>query len=99
MSYYPKKGMYRDENGVARFSNEATAPGWTGKELYTGTVVRKVLNGKDEVIMKDKQTALVYARPEEVASKVFAQCPSPYTGGEGRLVTDAWYQKAESLQK
>lgn len=99
MSYHPKKGFHRDENGMVRFDVEATMPSGNGKEWHTGTIVRKVLNGKDEVILKDRQTAHVYARPEEVAAKIFTQCPSPFTGGEGRLVTDSWYERSKPDQK
>lgn len=99
MSYNPKKGFHRDEHGMIRFDVEASMPTSTGKEWHTGTIVRKVLNGKDEVIAKDKQVCQVYARPEEVAAKIFTQCPSPFKGTEGRLMTDSWYERSKPDQK
>lgn len=83
MSYYPNKKMYRDENGVDRFLDPGTAPpAGKAKRWFRGEVVRKLYNGKDEVIKKSRQVANVFAFEDEVPGLVACQCPDPFQGVE-----------------
>ena len=94
MSYFPKKGMYRDDNGVARFVDGGhPSAGPVGKQWFRGEVVRRQYDGKGEVTRKNKQAATVFAREAEVAGYLFARCPDPWSGSDGgRTTVEVYYE-------
>ena len=80
MSYYPKKGMHRDKHGIAVFDQQ---PRWDwpqAKRWFRAEVVRVVLDGRGEVVRRNKQAAAVYAVEEEAAGLALRQCPDPWPG-------------------
>lgn len=100
MSYYPKKGMYRESTGVARFEDPGTMPEpAAGKRWYHVEVVRRAYNGKGEVVRKNRQTASVFCREEEAVGMGTRRCPDPGMG-EGDVRTNVYYRpllKEDSL--
>ena len=94
MSYYPKKGMYRDENGVNRFVSPGEgSAGPVGKRWWLAEVVRRAFNGKDEVIRKNRQETAVFAREEDVVGLAMRRCPDPWPGQDAsRTQTNAYFR-------
>lgn len=95
-----KKGMWVDGE-VTRFNAPGTAfePG-RGKSWFRGSVVRTQYDGKGEVIRRDKQTATVFAREDEVAGYLSARCPDPFIGMDAsESKTKVFYEALGSEDK
>lgn len=82
MSYYPKKGMYRDDNGVARFKAPGLDPGVPTKRFYTVERTIKVLNSKGEVVRKSRQSTEVFAHEADAIGMAMRRMPYPWPGQE-----------------
>lgn len=81
MSYFPKKGMYRDAAGVNRFVDSGQGSnGPVGKRWYLAEVVRRAYNSKDEVVRKNKQETAVFAHEADVVGLAMRRCPDTGTG-------------------
>lgn len=92
MSYFPKKGMHRDQNGVSRFDQQPL-PASPAKRWFQAEVVRRVLDSKGELVKKSRQTTSFYSVPEEAASMAVKRCPFPWPGQDlgGKLKESVSY--------
>lgn len=81
MSYYPRKGMYRDSNGVNRFTDPGQpSAGPVGKRWFHAEVVRRSYNSKDEVVKKNRQETAIFAHEADVTGLAMRRCPDPWPG-------------------
>jgi hypothetical protein len=90
MSYYPKKGMYRNKTGVHRFSDPRRDQGPQTKRWFHVEVIRRAYNGKGEVVRRNKQSTAVYAEEAEAVGMGVRRCPDPGMG-DGDVRTNVYY--------
>lgn len=97
MSYFPKKGMYRDNGRVNRFAEqtEERRP-YAAKRWFHVEVVRRVVDGKGETMKKNKQVAEVFAKETDVISFAMRRCPDPWVGdGSGTPIMNIYWRPLE----
>jgi len=77
------EGMWIDDGDNLRFTSEQTPPMTReGKSWFTVQVVRVVVDGKGEIIRKNKQLASVFAKESEALGFGIRRCPDPWPGQE-----------------
>ncbi len=77
MSHNPPKNMYKDENGMHRFLNEASAPAaGGGKRWFQVEIVRKALDKEGSSLETDRQQTDVFATEDTAAGLAFSRCPN-----------------------
>jgi len=86
-----KKGTYHTKEGVVRFLNPGTEMGPPAKKWFQATVTRKTVNGKGEVVKRNKQTTTIFANESNVPALAMRQCPSDGPT-EGDVQVNVYYR-------